>query len=484
MDTLTRMTWQDVADILLMSFLAHRFFLLFWGTTTLRIVTALVLLRGVQAVAEATGMVLTSWLFEALGAAAVLVIVVVFRNEIREVLIQADPVRLVLGRPHRVRPLALSEMAAAAFRLASTRTGALIVFQNRDRLKEDVREGVHLGGRFSPEVLESLFAKSSPVHDGAVVVRGDRIERVGGFLPLSLSPDLPAEFGTRHRAAVGLTERTDAVVVVVSEERGEVSVAHRGQVVRAVDPSRLNELLRRLLGGGEGASRRRGWTRELWRQSAGFALTLVLVSGLWAVFTNREPSLVRIPAHIDFRNLPEGLELRQSSGAEVEVHIRGKRPLVESLRADQVHAFLDLKDAAPGDDQPFLLGADNIELPPGLEVVKVVPSRIALDLERRVTKAVPVRARLAGAPRAGFRTGSVVVSPDKVRVTGPESAMAALDHVETAPVDLRALDPAAPQTVPADLVLYPASLRLAPGQDKQVRVAVELRPAPPDETKP
>jgi diadenylate cyclase len=127
--------WQDVADILVISFILHRLFLLFRGTTALQIMVGLFFLWLVQGIAQATGLVLTSWFFQGAGAVAVLVIVVVFRNEIREVLIQTNPVRFFLGRPRETQAMGLSLIVDSAFQLAATRTGALIVIHNRDHLE-------------------------------------------------------------------------------------------------------------------------------------------------------------------------------------------------------------------------------------------------------------------------------------------------------------------------------------------------------------
>ena len=248
MGDLPHLRWPEVMDLLVISLLAHRLGLLFRGTTTLRVMVGLLFLWFLHAVALAAGLVLTGRFLEALGTVAVLVIVVVCRNEIRDVLVQTSPIRLILGRPpERAKGKRLHAAIEAAYHLASTRTGALLVFQNRDTLDEHLREGIALGGQVSTPILESIFVKEGPVHDGAVLLRGDRIERVGVILPLTRQRGLTLEYGTRHRAAIGLSEVSDAAVVVVSEERGEVALVHRGKVDLVQGPEQLDEALHRVL---------------------------------------------------------------------------------------------------------------------------------------------------------------------------------------------------------------------------------------------
>jgi diadenylate cyclase len=472
--------WPEVIDLLVLSFLAHRLLLLFRGTTTLRVLVGLLVLWLLHAAAWATGLVLTSRFLEALGTVAVLVIVVVFRNEIRDVLVQTSPIRLLLGRPpehaQEIRPHAA---VAAAFHLANTRTGALLVFQNRDALDEHLREGVFLGGHLSTPILESIFVKESPLHDGAVLIRGNRIERVGVILPLTRQTGLPPEYGTRHRAAIGLSEASDAVVVVVSEERGEVALVHRGKVDLVQGPEHLEHALHRVLLWRRHREKPQGWRREVLWQAGGFLATLCVVSAYWGIYLGSQLSLTTITTPIHYRNIPDHLELQSTTSTRVEVQLRGKRPLIDALNPEQVGAFVDLKDAVAGAHQLVRLRAENIEVPLGLEVVRVSPSVLRLDLEPRIEKQVRVDPKLVGSPPRGYRIVRVAVRPEVVKVTGPESIVDALTGVPTLPIDLRGLDPKNRQTtVDAALVLFPASVRLVEGEDKRVQVSIQLAPGP------
>ena len=379
--------WPDVVDILVITLLVHRLALAFRGTAALQVGVGLASLWLLYGVAQAAGLVLTARVLEWLGPAAAVLVVVAFRDEIRDALWQTSPLRLILGRPPQPDPAPrLAAVIEAAFRMAAARTGALLVFPSRDRLGHHLAGGIPLGGLVSAPVLESLFAKEGPIHDGAVVIRGPRIERVGAILPLTRQSGLPLHYGTRHRAALGLTEVSDAVVVVVSEERGEVSLAHRGILEVVEDPAALEQSVRRRLRRGEPQTEGGGWRREVARQLASFLVILVVVTACWGLYLGRQRSLIRVTAQVDFRNLPAGLELRGASAEAVEVQVAGKRPLVEALRPEQVVVAVDLKGATAGAGRWVRLGPEQVQLPPGLEAKAVSPAVLVLDLEAAARK--------------------------------------------------------------------------------------------------
>ncbi len=487
--SLPYLKWSDVIDILLISFLLHRLLVLFRGTTTLHVSTAIALLWLLQGIAHHFNFILTSRFLEATGTAAVLVIVVAFRDEIREVLMQTNPVRLFVGRPS-AKPEAKRLHAAveACFHLAETRTGALLVFQNRDRLGEFVRDGVLFGGRVSVPILGSVFAKESPVHDGAAIVRGNSIDRVGAILPLTRRTDLPPEYGTRHRAAIGLSDVCDAVVVVVSEERGEVSVVHRGVVTRAETAAGLEQFLRERLGwAGEDGRRLQAARREFLRQVGGFLVTCAAVSAYWFIVFGQQASVTNLSVPIDFRDVPEGLEVGFVSRERVDVQIRGRGPLIEDLklRPEQVGVGVDLGGYSPGEGQAVHLGPEDVELPVGLEVVRIDPSTLTVDLDRRADKEVEVRPQFEGEIPEGYE---IALAPARVRIVGPATSLARIDAIATerSPLpDLRA-DPAQ-TTLTLDLRALPGSVRLDEDQPRRVRVTIRRAPPPkpaPDPPKP
>ena len=472
-DTLFSFRWVDLVDILIVSVIVHRLLLLLRGTTALQVMLGLLFLWLFGAIADAAGLVLTSWLFRGVGAVAVLAIVVVFRNELRELFFRSNPIRFFFGRQPRIPEMDIRSIVESAFRLAETRTGAIIVLQGFDPLRAHLREGSDLDGKVNPGVIESVFLKQSPIHDGAVVIRGNLITRVGTFLPLTQKEGLPPRYGTRHRAALGLSEVSDAAVLVVSEERGEVSLVQSSKIKVMESARQLEKNLERVFVGTrlkEVPGSRQSWLTY----AAGLSLTCLLVATVWGLYTGGELSLIKMTAPIDFRNIPEDLELKDVSAESVEVQISGKQQLVNTLRPDQVRAFLDLKAMKPG-VRPMVLNQDNIEIPLGLEVMRVSPSTIRLELEERVQKDISVEPKIVGVPPPGYRLKMIEVIPESIRLIGPKSKLSALNRLFTEEVDLGEIDASSGETtVEVPLVLSAGSLRLAAGQPRRVQLRIQF----------
>jgi uncharacterized protein (TIGR00159 family) len=215
-------------------------------------------------VARHFDLVLTSWVLDGAAILAIVVLLLVFQAELRRFFMRLDS--LLNWRSQEASRLAetYQSISQAAFRLASGSIGALIVVVRRNAVAELVSGGITLEAGVSPEILEAIFQKTSPVHDGAVIVRGDRMVRAAAVLPLTDRERVPSYYGTRHRAAMGLSERCDALVVVVSEERAEVTLMEARRIVRFDDEQKLAQTLEKLC-----AHPADGWPRWAWRRPSG-----------------------------------------------------------------------------------------------------------------------------------------------------------------------------------------------------------------------
>ncbi len=303
---------------------------------------------------------------------------------------------------------------------------------------------------------------------------------MGTILPLTRRNDLPAQYGTRHRAALGLSDASDALIVVVSEERGEVSVVHRGEVILVEHRRTLEEILRHHFGWDLEARRTRSVRRELIRQTAGFLLTTSAVAAYWGVYYGRQVSLTTVTSAIDFENIPEGLEMTWTSYKHVDIQIRGQRPLIEDLKLhpERVGVSLSLKGIRPGKSQNIIVEPEDIQLPVGLEVFRITPSSITVELERHVSRRVPVEPRFAQPLPEG---AVVTVQPDSILVVGSESSVSSMKSVLTAPIPALQLTPEHPDALLTVPLSAPAdSTRAAEDQPEKVRVRIHLGPpAPP-----
>lgn len=257
-EALRTLRWRDALDILLLTGALYWILVAFKGTRAAQMLVGVLLLGGASLAARRYELFGTSWVLENFWAYWVLVLIVLFQPELRRALAEVGQSRLlyrVLGATRQEQRHVVDDLVEAAHALASKRVGALIVLERAVGLRHYAELGVPLDALVSSDLLESLFHPSSPLHDGAVFIQGTRLVAAGGFLPLSRNPELGRKLGTRHRAALGLSEETDAVVVVVSEETGRISLAVRGQMESPLDRSALRGRLADLWAGGEAPAR-------------------------------------------------------------------------------------------------------------------------------------------------------------------------------------------------------------------------------------
>jgi diadenylate cyclase len=246
-----RLTWLSVVDLTLVT-------LVFFGLLLLlRDTQAVVLLRGVLLLIVLLGLLASlevlpgfSWLVQTTLPALVLAVPVIFAPEIRRALERLGRAGLAPpnGNASSEFQIVINAVAGAAVRLSGLQQGALIVLQRSDSLEEYIRTGIKLDARVTPELLLQLFYPNTPLHDGAVIIAGTRVVAASCVMPLSASGVLARaaerRMGLRHRAALGISEVSDAVVVIVSEETGTISVVHSGRMIRRLDGERLENILR------------------------------------------------------------------------------------------------------------------------------------------------------------------------------------------------------------------------------------------------
>jgi diadenylate cyclase len=233
----------EVIDIAVVAIILYQLLRLLRGTQGIQILVGLVLLAVVGVVATQLNLVLLSWLFKNATFFIVVAVIVMFQPELRRALDQLGRIGHI-GRPlsrfnARQYNQAISESIRAAERLSAKHTGALIAFEREVGLEDYAATGVRINGEISAEMLQSIFYPNSPLHDGAVIVRGNRILAAGCLLPLPEEGSVRERLGTRHRAALGLSLASDALVLVVSEETGNISVIEEGNISRNLDPDNL-----------------------------------------------------------------------------------------------------------------------------------------------------------------------------------------------------------------------------------------------------
>jgi len=243
----TQLRWQDVLDIGIIAFIVYRLIRMMRGTRAMQMVIGLVIVLLVYVGSQQLGLFTLSWVLENFLGSIILVVVVIFQSDIRRALTQVGMAPLFSGPERIEHGQALEEITKAVVSMAGKRVGALIVIEREVGLNDYIEVGTPLDARVSRELVESIFSPRSPIYDGALVIRQGRMAAARCILPLSEDSTLSPELGTRHRAAVGLTEQTDAAAVVVSEENGKISLVVDGKVTQNLDEPQLRGALKRLV---------------------------------------------------------------------------------------------------------------------------------------------------------------------------------------------------------------------------------------------
>ena len=256
---LQSLSWRDGVDVLVVAFLLYQLLKLIRGTQAVQLLLGLGVIFAVGGAAQLLHLRLLEFIFNNGTQAIVIAAIVLFQPELRRALDQVGrlgSVRAVLGRqPELAYARTVDEVLRAAGSLAERKVGALIVFERETGLENLAATGVHVNGDVTGEMLATIFIPGSPLHDGAVIIRESRIVAAGCVLPLAETLPGVGRMGTRHRAALGLTMQSDAVVLIVSEETGLISIAHDGKIYRGLDQATLHEMLVTLLAKEDGSGR-------------------------------------------------------------------------------------------------------------------------------------------------------------------------------------------------------------------------------------
>lgn len=371
--------WQDGLDILILTFVFYRLYLWLRRKRALRMVMAILALPFCYAIAQWIDLPLSVWILQNLWAVILLVLVVIFQQEIREVLGRITLPTFLLGKPEVLPTKRLDKIAEATFSMAKKGIGGLIVLQKGHDLDEFIQGKTLLDWEISEEIIISIFNPQSPLHDGAVVIQGDRIRYATALLPVSNSASLPKEWGTRHRAGVGITEVSDAECIIISEERGEVLFAYRGKVEKKECQEDLIKSFSELSSLPEEKIWEKGWPGKLFSDLPRKAFFLMLVCLLWISVVGIRKGEVSFNLPIEYYSVPQNLEITGEPLKEINVRIRGSQRLLSSVKTDNLRVRIDLSKANSGTNQ-ISLSETNMNVPSGITVTNFYPRKIRIQL--------------------------------------------------------------------------------------------------------
>ena len=237
------LTWQDILDVAIVAILFYNLLLLIRGTRAVQILVGLAFAAAISMLARWANLVALETLIQKFLIVLPFALVVLFQPEIRRALASFGRGPFFAASPPRT-DAHLHNVALAAATMSKRRVGALIVFERKEGLRTYIENGIAIDARISFDLLVTVFTPDAPLHDGAIIIQADRIAAASCFLPLTANPELSKEHGSRHRAALGISEETDALALVVSEESGEISLAVAGELERRLDKAQLSARLR------------------------------------------------------------------------------------------------------------------------------------------------------------------------------------------------------------------------------------------------
>jgi diadenylate cyclase len=458
--------WQNVLDIALNTYILFRLYVLFRGTNVLRVLFAMLVLGVLRQAAVSMGLIITTWALQGVIAVAALVIIIVFRNEISSVLQTKNVKSFFWGIPRYQRKTPVGIIVESVYELARKKIGALIVLPLNKGLESVVQEGISWQGKLSKEMLMSIFWADNPVHDGAAVIQGDKITDVGVILPLSKRMDLPSRFGTRHRAAAGLAEQTDALVIVVSEERGSITLVKDNQIYDINDSRVFEKLLIKHVGE-DTSAKAKGLKKQSHELAIAAAVCLICVTGLWLSFSRGMETLATHDIPVEFIKSDQNMEIFSSSASSIRLLLSGSRPLIRSLRPDRITVKLNLDGVVPGINT-LAVSRNTIILPPGIAIKNIEPSQIEVFADVPMKKELALQSVWVGKLAEDLIMTQSVISPEKVNVIGPTQVLSQKQTLFTKPLSLEKISESG--TLTADIVLDP-TIRLEDQKNSKAQVA-------------
>lgn len=463
----------DFFDVMLVSAFLYTFITWLRRSASRWAITGVSVFVAIYLLARFFEMYLTEMLIQALLILSVISAIVVFQPDIRRLVdrlgtwsLSRRPNRFSLPSP------AINILTEAAFKMAGARTGALMAIRGVESWDFQIEGGTQLEGMVSPALLYSIFDTSTPGHDGAVLIEGGRVMKFAAHLPLSTNLNHLDERGTRHAAALGLSERCDALVIVVSEERGRVSVAQAGRLAEMFAPdeleSRLAQFWRRH--GARWTPSQITWLRGRALQTALLSVSLSVL--FWLMLAYRSETVYRtFVSPIEFRNLEANSGLEDPVPVEARVTLTGPERAFRLLDPASLIISLDLARLNDGINK-LTVAQDNLKLPSGLSLHHVEPPALQVKVRKLRPQTMSVKVQTAGALPDSLELVEMTASPNRVILLASDKASRRPDSVSTEPIDLRQI--ARSSIVKSRLVL-PPDVRLHPNQTPEITVRVDVR---------
>jgi diadenylate cyclase len=465
--------WRVILDILL---IATTLFFLYRALHRLgawKIVAGIFLAIAIFIAANILDLKGIRWLYSNLSQVALIGLIVIFQPEIRKVFERAASLRgRGRGRDHTDLVMVLVD---TAFSLAEKRRGAIFVVPGKEPIERWLSGGLDLNATPTFPLIMSIFDPNSPGHDGALIIDGGRLTQFGVRLPLSKTDNLSEDFGTRHHAAMGLSEVSDSLVVVVSEEKGIITIFRGGKPHRVHDRS---DLSKRLISHWEtvaihGIEMVKGTKTREWVAEIGFSLIVALVFWSTVILGQMEIREKAFTVPIEYTGIPERLALAGDQPTEIKLHLTGPKSNLDAITPANLSTKIDLSRALAG-RQVFVVSQKNLLLPRSVKLVGASPPSIGVSLEEIVEIEVAVQPQLVGTLPNGLELVSVTVEPKQVKIMAPTGDTQQKINLMTEPIYLESIKK---DTKFSNKIVAPPNTQPAGKKwpDVQVRIKVKAR---------
>ena len=374
------LNWRVSLDILLITAAIYALYQFLRATGTWKIASGIMVAGSVFIVARLLNLRGIVWIYSFLSPIILISMIIIFQPEIRKILERAAA---MMGKqPGKQETKLAYILSDAAFELARKRHGGILVLPGKDTVKPWISEGIPLDGVVTFPLLMSLFDPNSPGHDGALLIENDRAAAYAVRLPLSDTDSLSEEYGTRHYAGLGLSEVTDALVIVVSEQRGRVTVFNKGAMEVMEHKETLSSRIAHHWMRTASITLLKPQARKKKMRLKEVLVSFFLAFLFWStvVLTQSELREASYTITVDYVNIPEGLAIAGASASEIRIRVIGQTSNIQRIVESRLRVRVDLSEASAG-KRNVLLTDKNVSLPSGIRIIALEPTTIELTLE-------------------------------------------------------------------------------------------------------
>jgi len=418
------------------------------------------------------GLYLTTMIFQAFFAIFFIMIVVIFQDDFRHFFERIAIWGITRRRPQMApQDQDIAMLTSGLANLSRKKIGALIVVQGQDPLARYLEAGIHSDALLSQVLIESIFEPNSPSHDGAVIIEGTRLAMFGCHLPLSTNIEEIGHLGTRHTAALGLVEHTDALCIVVSEERGTISVAEEGKIRELKDIGEVRNILasfyRERFPEKHKASSKNFLKGHFWEK----IIAVILAFGLWLAFGHRTETIRRdfvIP--IEYRNLAQDRIISEIKPKEVTITLSGSERAFNLLDPKELKLSMDMSKIKEGEDK-YYLDKDMVRKPAVLSLVNIEPKEIPLKVYKMISATIPIQIKTDGKTPSGVTVKEMKVEPQSVSVRIPDIIDLEKISIMTETIELKSIT----ETITlVPKLIIPSEIRFPGGKLPEVKITIEV----------